>query len=156
MAGSILFIVAAASSVSFALTIQQIPQQLSGFMMELGHRFGADGFVLASTLLMIAFGAILEGAPALIIFVPLLTPIALQLGVSPLHFGTVMVVAMGLGLFSPPVGLGLFATCAITGTELKDVVRPMAKYLFVLFVALLVLVFVPAFSLWLPAKFGFG
>jgi len=156
MAGSILFIVAAASSVSFALTIQQIPQQLSGFMMELGHRFGADGFVLASTLLMIAFGAILEGAPALIIFGPLLTPIALQLGVSPLHFGTVMVVAMGLGLFSPPVGLGLFATCAITGTELKDVVRPMAKYLFVLFVALLVLVFVPAFSLWLPAKFGFG
>jgi tripartite ATP-independent transporter DctM subunit len=156
MAGSILFIVAAASSVSYALTIQQIPQQLSGLMMELGHRFGADGFVLASTLLMIAFGAILEGAPALIIFGPLLTPIALQLGVSPLHFGTVMVVAMGLGLFSPPVGLGLFATCAITGTELKDVVRPMAKYLFVLFAALLVLVFVPAFSLWLPARFGFG
>ena len=156
MAGSILFIVAAASSVSFALTIQQIPQQLSGFMMELGHRFGADGFVLASTLLMIAFGAILEGAPALIIFGPLLTPIALQLGVSPLHFGTVMVVAMGLGLFSPPVGLGLFATCAITGTELKEVVRPMAKYFIVLFVALLVLVFVPAFSLWLPAKYGFG
>jgi tripartite ATP-independent transporter DctM subunit len=156
MAGSILFIVAAASSVSFALTVQQIPQQLSGFMMDLGHRFGADGFVLASTLLMIAFGAILEGAPALIIFGPLLTPLALQLGVSPLHFGTVMVVAMGLGLFSPPVGLGLFATCSITGTELKDVVRPMAKYLFVLFVALLVLVFVPAFSLWLPARFGFG
>ena len=156
MAGSILFIVAAASSVSFALTIQQIPQQLSGFMMDLGHRFGADVFVLVSTLLMIAFGAILEGAPALIIFGPLLTPIALQLGVSPLHFGTVMVVAMGFGLFSPPVGLGLFATCSITGTELKDVVRPMAKYLAVLFVALLVLVFVPAFSLWLPARFGFG
>ena len=156
MAGSILFIVAAASSVSYALTIQQIPQQLSGFMMELGQRFGADGFVLASTLLMIVFGAILEGAPALIIFGPLLTPIALQIGVSPLHFGTVMVVAMGFGLFSPPVGLGLFATCSITGTELKDVVGPMAKYLAVLFVALLVLVFVPAFSLWLPARFGFG
>jgi tripartite ATP-independent transporter DctM subunit len=156
MAGSILFIVAAASSVSFALTIQQIPQQLSGFMMELGHRFGADGFVLASTLLMIGFGAVLEGAPALIIFGPLLTPIALQLGVSPLHFGTVMVVAMGFGLFSPPVGLGLFATCSITGTEIHQVIRPMAKYLAVLFVALLALVFVPAFSLWLPARFGFS
>ncbi len=148
MAGSILFIVAAASGVSFALTIQQIPQQLSGVMIALGHQFGAYGFVLASTLLMIAFGAILEGAPALIIFGPLLTPIAQQLGVSPLHFGTVMVVAMGLGLFSPPVGLGLFATCSITGTDVKDVVRPMIKYL-------LVLVFVPAFSLWLPARFGF-
>jgi tripartite ATP-independent transporter DctM subunit len=156
MAGSILFIVAAASGVSFALTIQQIPQQLSGIMMQLGHHFGAYGFMLASMLLMIAFGAILEGAPALIIFGPLLTPIALQLGVSPLHFGTVMVVAMGFGLFSPPVGLGLFATCAITGTELRNVVRPMAKYLAVLFIALLALVFVPAFSLWLPARFGFG
>jgi tripartite ATP-independent transporter DctM subunit len=156
MAGSILFIVAAASSVSFALTIQQIPQQLSGFMMELGHRFGANGFVLASTLLMITFGAILEGAPALIIFGPLLTPIALQLGVSPLHFGTVMVVAMGFGLFSPPVGLGLFATCSITGTEIHHVIRPMLKYLAVLFVALLALVFVPAFSLWLPARYGFS
>ncbi|HXF18079.1 MAG TPA: TRAP transporter large permease subunit [Burkholderiales bacterium] len=155
MAGSILFIVAAASSVSFALTIQQIPQQLSGFMMDLGHRFGANGFVLASTLLMICFGAILEGAPALIIFGPLLTPIALQLGVSPLHFGTVMVVAMGFGLFSPPVGLGLFATCSITGTEIHQVIRPMMKYLAVLFLALLALVFVPAFSLWLPARFGF-
>ena len=156
MAGSILFIVAAATSVSFALTIQQIPQQLSGFMMELGHRFGADGFVLASTLLMIGFGAILEGAPALIIFGPLLTPIALQLGVSPLHFGTIMVVAMGLGLFSPPVGLGLFATCSITGTQIHEVIRPMLKYLVVLFLALLALVFVPAFSLWLPARYGFG
>ncbi|MFL6582389.1 MAG: TRAP transporter large permease subunit [Burkholderiales bacterium] len=156
MAGSILFIVAAATSVSFALTIQQIPQQLSGFMMELGHRFGATGFVLASTLLMIGFGAILEGAPALIIFGPLLTPIALQLGVSPLHFGTVMVVAMGFGLFSPPVGLGLFATCSITETHIHEVVRPMLKYLLVLFLALLALVFVPAFSLWLPAQFGFS
>ena len=81
---------------------------------------------------MIVFGAVLEGAPALIIFGPLLTPIAQQLGVNPLHFGTVMVIAMGLGLFSPPVGLGLFATCAITGTRVQDVARPMAKYLVLL------------------------
>ena len=66
---------------------------------------------------MIVFGAVLEGAPALIIFGPLLTPIAQQLGINPLHFGTVMVIAMGLGLFAPPIGLGLFATCAITGTR---------------------------------------
>ena len=56
---------------------------------------------------------------------------------------------------SPPVGLGLFATCSITGTEIHQVIRPMMKYLAVLFLALLALVFVPAFSLWLPARFGF-
>jgi TRAP-type C4-dicarboxylate transport system permease large subunit len=112
-------------------------------------------FLVVAVLLMIVFGAVLEGAPALIIFGPLLTPIAVQLGVNPLHFGTVVVVAMGLGLFSPPIGLGLFATCTITGTEMPNVVRPMLKYLAVLFAALMLLVFVPEFSLWLPRRFGF-
>jgi tripartite ATP-independent transporter DctM subunit len=154
MAGSILFIVAAASSLSFALTIQQIPQYLSSFMIEFAHAWGSTMFVMLSVLIMIVFGAILEGAPALIIFGPLLTPIAAQLGVNPLHFGTVMVIAMGFGLFAPPVGLGLFATCAITGTQVKDVARPMMKYLAVLFVTLVLLVLVPAFSVWLPTRMG--
>jgi tripartite ATP-independent transporter DctM subunit len=156
MAGGILFIVGAASSISFALTIQQIPQYLSDAMVTIAHQYGAQMFVVVSALLMIVFGAILEGAPALIIFGPLLTPIAQQLGVHPLHFGTVMIIAMGLGLFSPPIGLGLFATCAITGTKMKDVAKPMLKYLLVLFMALMLLVFVPAFSLWLPRHFGLG
>lgn len=154
MAGGILFIVAAASSVSFALTIQQIPQFLSSTMIAFAHQYGSTMFVLLSVLMMIVFGAVLEGAPALIIFGPLLTPIAAQLGVNPLHFGTVMVIAMGLGLFAPPIGLGLFATCAITGTQVKDVARPMLKYLVVLFVTLIVLVLVPGFSLWLPKQMG--
>ena len=152
--GSILFIVAAASSVSYALTILQIPQYLSSTLIALGQQFGSNAFVVVSVLLMIVFGAVLEGAPALIIFGPLLAPIALRLGVHPLHFGTVMVIAMGLGLFSPPIGLGLFATCAITETRLENVWRPMLKYLALLFVVLLLLVFVPTFSLWLPARLG--
>ena len=123
-------------------------------MIEFAHAWGSTMFVMLSVLIMIVFGAILEGAPALIIFGPLLTPIAAQLGVNPLHFGTVMVIAMGFGLFAPPVGLGLFATCAITGTQVKDVARPMMKYLAVLFVTLVLLVLVPAFSVWLPTRMG--
>ncbi|WP_216089886.1 TRAP transporter large permease subunit [Burkholderia sola] len=154
MASGILFIVAAASSVSFALSIEQIPALVSGTMTAFAHQYGATMFLLLSALLMIVFGAVLEGAPALIIFGPLLAPIALQLGIHPLHFGTVVVVAMGFGLFAPPVGLGLFTTCAITGTEVGRVARPMVKYLLVLFAALVALIFAPAFSLWLPAHFG--
>jgi len=154
MAGGILFIVAAASSLSFALTIEQLPQLVSSTMIAFAREYGSTMFVLLSVLLMIVFGAVLEGAPALIIFGPLLTPIAQQLGVHPLHFGTVMVIAMGLGLFSPPIGLGLFATCAITGTKVSDVARPMLKYLLVLFITLIGLVFFPAFSLWLPRLLG--
>jgi tripartite ATP-independent transporter DctM subunit len=154
MTGTILFIVAAASSVSYALTILQIPQYLSSFMIALGQHYGSNSFVVVSVFLMILFGAVLEGAPALIIFGPLLAPIAMRLGVHPLHFGTVMVIAMGLGLFSPPIGLGLFATCAITQTRLENVWRPMLKYLLVLFAVLMVLVFLPTFSLWLPGRLG--
>jgi tripartite ATP-independent transporter DctM subunit len=156
MTGTILLIVAAASSVSYALTLEQIPQAMSDSLVAFGHQYGSQMFVVVSALLMIAFGAVLEGAPALIIFGPLLTPIAQQLGENPLHFGTAMVIAMGLGLFSPPIGLGLFATCAITGTQVADVARPMLKYLLVLFLVLLVLIFVPAFSLWLPGRMGFS
>ena len=154
MAGGILFIVAAATSLSFALTIEQIPQQVSATMIAFAHQYGSVMFMLLSVLMMIVFGAVLEGAPALIIFGPLLTPIASQLGIHPLHFGTVMVIAMGLGLFAPPIGLGLFATCAITGTEVRNVARPMMKYLAVLLLTLVVLVLVPAFSLWLPNRLG--
>jgi len=154
MAGGILFIVAAASSVSFALTIEQIPQLVSSTLIAFAHQYGSSMFLLLSVAVMVVFGAVLEGAPALIIFGPLLTPIAQQLGVHPLHFGTVMVIAMGLGLFAPPIGLGLFATCAITGTRVRDVARPMAKYLAVLVATLILLVLVPSFSLWLPARFG--
>lgn len=154
MAGGILFIVAAASSLSFALTIEQIPQLMSSFMIGFAHQWGSLTFILLSMVMMIVFGAVLEGAPALIIFGPLLTPIAQQLGIHPLHFGTVMVIAMGLGLFAPPIGLGLFATCALTGTEVKNVARPMLKYLAVLLVTLVLIVLVPSFSLWLPTRLG--
>ena len=154
MTGSILFIVAAASGLGYALTIERIPNLMSDTMTQFGAHYGATAFIILATIVMMVFGMILEGAPAMILFGPLLTPIAVQLGVNPLQFGTVMVIAMGLGLFAPPVGLGLFATCAITGTEVKNVARPMMKYLVVLGLGLLALIFVPEFSLWLPRKLG--
>jgi len=156
LSGTILFIVASASSLSFALTIEQIPQSLAAAMIDVGHTYGTWLFMLISIGLLVVFGAVLEGAPALIIFGPLLTPIAAQLGLNPLHYGIVLVISMGFGLFSPPLGLGLYATCAVTGTRMADVARPMAKYLAVLFVVLFVLAFVPSLTLWLPSRFGFS
>ena len=156
MAAGILFIIAAASSVAFALTILQIPAIISDIMLSLAHDHGPLAFLIASVLIMVVFGAVLEGAPALIIFGPLLVPIAAQVGIHPLHFGTVAVIAMGLGLFSPPFGLGLFATCAMTGTRVEDVSRRMLKYLALLLVMLMLLVVVPDISLWLPRLFQMG
>jgi tripartite ATP-independent transporter DctM subunit len=153
--GTILFIVAAASSLSFSLAIEQIPQNLAISLISFGTQYGAIMFLIASSIMMIVFGSILEGAPALIIFGPLLTPIAVQLGVDPLHFGILSVVALGFGICSPPLGICLYTTCAVTGTNIKDVSRPMMKYLLVLLLGLVLLILVPEFSLWLPRRWGF-
>ncbi len=154
MTGGILFIVAAASSLSYALTIERIPDEIATLLIAVGRDIGGPGLVLVSVAIMFVFGMVLEGAPALILFGPLLTPIAAKMGYHPFQFGIIMVVAMGLGFFAPPIGVGLFVTNAMTGTQMPNVIRPMAKYVAVLLLALLVLIFVPAFSLWLPRYMG--
>ena len=95
-------------------------------------------------------GSILEGAAALIIFGPLLIPVAGQIGINGLHFGVVLVIAMGIGLFAPPLGLGLYGACLIGGVPIESTVRPMLGYLGLLFLCLLVIAFVPGLTLWLP------
>lgn len=154
MAGMIMFIVAAASSVAYSLTIEQVPHALADITVSLAHQYGNWLFMVITVAALILFGAVLEGAPALIIFGPLLTPIAVQLGYHPLHFGIVLVIAMGIGLFSPPFGLGMYATCAIAGTRIADVVRPYAWYVVVLLLTLLLIVAWPEFALWLPRHYG--
>jgi tripartite ATP-independent transporter DctM subunit len=156
MSGMVLFIVAAASSVAYALTVEQIPHALAELMVSLAHDYGSWMFILISVLALILFGAVLEGAPALIIFGPLLTPIAVQLGYNPLHFAIILVISMGIGLFSPPFGLGMYATCAIAQVRLQDVVKPYLKYLAILLVTLVVIIVWPDLSLWLPRRFGFS
>jgi TRAP-type C4-dicarboxylate transport system permease large subunit len=97
-----------------------------------------------------------EGAPALIIFGPLLIPIGEQLGIQPLHFWIIIIVAMGLGLFAPLLGAGLYTACAVGGVSIEQVSRPSIKYQAIIFVCLLVIAFVPWITLILPQIFGIG
>lgn len=154
--GMLLFIVAAAGSLSYALTIQMIPQTMAETLVSLARHYGGGLFLALTLLMVIVFGAVLEGAPALIILAPILVPIATQLGYSPLHYGILVVLAMGFGLFSPPIGLGLYATCGVCGVDMKNVIRPMAKYLVVLAIGLAVLAVVPDLTTWLPRAMGYG
>jgi len=98
---------------------------------------------------------VLEGAAALIIFGPLLLPVAVRLGIDPLHFGVVLVIAMGIGLFAPPLGLGLYGACLIGKVPIEQTIRPIAGYLGLLFLCLLIVAFVPAISTALPRAFGY-
>ncbi len=153
--GLVLFIVAAAQSVAFVLTIQQIPHALAEAMVGLSRDHGTWLFMLLSIGILIVMGSVLEGAAALIIFGPLLVPVAAQLGIAPLHYGVVLVIAMGIGLFAPPLGLGLYGACLIGGVPIEATVKPMLAYLSLLLLCLLVIAFVPALATWLPHLAGY-
>jgi tripartite ATP-independent transporter DctM subunit len=153
--GLVLFIVAAAQSLAFVLTLQQVPHALAQEMVALSQNGGPWLFLLLSILILIIMGSILEGAAALIIFGPLLIPVAGQIGVNGLHFGVVLVIAMGIGLFAPPLGLGLYGACLIGGVPIEATVRPMLGYLGLLLLCLLVIAFVPGLTLWLPHRLGY-
>jgi tripartite ATP-independent transporter DctM subunit len=153
--GLVLFIVAAAQSVAFLLTLQQVPHALAGFMIGLSQSGGVTLFLLLSIAILIVMGSVLEGAAALIIFAPLLIPVAHTLGIAPLHYGVVLVIAMGIGLFAPPLGLGLYGACLIGGVPIEVTVKPMLRWLGLLLVCLLVIAFVPQATMWLPHAMGY-
>jgi len=153
--GLVLFIVAAAQALAFVLTLQQVPHALAEAMVALSQNAGPWVFLLLSIAILIVMGSILEGAAALIIFGPLLIPVAGQIGINELHFGVVLVIAMGIGLFAPPLGLGLYGACLIGGVPIETTVRPMLGYLGLLLLCLLVIAFVPGLTLWLPHRLGY-
>jgi tripartite ATP-independent transporter DctM subunit len=154
VSGMILFILAAATSYSWVLTVAYLPQRLVEILTS-AHQ-SEIVFLLASMLLLIVIGSILEGLPALLILAPILMPIAEQVGVSPLHYGIVLLIAMGIGLFMPPVGIGFYVSCAVAGTTIERATRPMIPFLVVLVLALFLVALVPWFTLFLPAAFHMG
>jgi tripartite ATP-independent transporter DctM subunit len=153
--GLVLFIVAAAQSLAFILTLQQVPHAVGEMMLSLSGSHGTWLFMLLSIAVLIVMGSVLEGAAALIIFGPLLLPVAVRLGIDPLHFGVVLVIAMGIGLFAPPLGLGLYGACLIGNVPIEQTVKPILGYLGLLLVCLLVIAFVPGISTALPRAFGY-
>lgn len=156
LSGMILFIVAAAQAVTYVLTAEQIPQSMARALVGLAHSEGTWVFLVLCMLMLVVMGSVLEGAPALIIFGPLLLPIATQLGVNELQFGIVLILAMGLGLFAPPLGVGLYTACAIGGVPMEQVARPALKYLAAIAAVLLLIMFVPQLTLALPHLRGLG
>jgi tripartite ATP-independent transporter DctM subunit len=147
LTGMILFILAAASSFAWVLTIAKLPQRLVGVLTIGGQQWL---FLIASILLILVAGMILEGLAAVIILAPILLPIAEQMGVSQLHYGIVLLMAMNTGAFMPPVGVGFYFSCAVLETTLDRASREMIPYFFVLVLGLVIVALVPWFTLFLP------
>jgi tripartite ATP-independent transporter DctM subunit len=154
LAGMVLFILAAASGFSWTLTVAYLPQRLVDLLH--GINDNAALFMIGSIVLLIVIGSLLEGLPALIILAPLLLPIAGSIGLSELHFGIVLLIAMGVGAFLPPAGVGFYVACAIMKTDIEGASRAMVPYLVVLIIALMIVAFVPWFTVSLPRAFNLG
>jgi tripartite ATP-independent transporter DctM subunit len=153
LTGVLLFIFAAASSFSWTLTVAYLPQRLVTLLQSVGDSQAI--FMICSIVLLILVGVLLEGLPSLNVLAPLLIPIAGKLGLSELHYALVLIIAMGIGGFMPFAGVGFYVCCAVMRCNIETASRAMLPYLIVLLAGLLIVAFVPWFTLFLPHYFGF-
>ena len=148
----LMFIIANAMLFAHVLTTEQIPQTITAWVVDLGLQ--PWQFLLVVNIVLLIAGAFMEPSAIILILAPILFPIAMQLGIDPIHLGIIMVVNMEIGLITPPVGLNLFVTSAVTGMPLTAVIRAALPWLMLLISFLMVITYIPAVSLALPNLLG--
>jgi len=151
--GVVIFMVGAASSFSWLLAVEQVPTHLANAMLAVSRE--PWFFFVVSIVIFVVLGAILEGLPAVIICLPIFLPIVAKLGIDPLHYSVVVVAAIGLGLFLPPVGVGLYIAASFANLRVDQTIRAMTPYVLVLFFGILILIAIPWLTLVLP-KLAYG
>jgi len=144
LAGAILFIIGAATSMGWALTQSNFSQSIATLLA--GVPGGRYGFLAATIIVMILLGSVLEGIPAMVLFGPLLFPIAQNFGINEVHYAVVLILAMGIGLFAPPFGLGYYAASSIARISPDEGLRRIWPYLAALLAGLILVAAVPWFS----------
>ncbi|WP_108261473.1 TRAP transporter large permease [Mangrovicoccus ximenensis] len=145
---TLMFIIANALILKHVLTDEQVPQHIAEAMLSYG--LGPIGFLIMVNVILLIGGQFMEPSGLLVIVAPLVFPIAIELGIDPIHLGIIMVVNMEIGMITPPVGLNLFVTSGVAGMPMMAVVRAAAPFLAVLFVFLILVTYVPFLSTWLP------
>lgn len=144
----LMFIIANAFMFAFVLTTEQIPQAASEFIVNMG--LPVWGFLIVLNLLLLAAGNFMEPTSVVLITTPIVFPIAMDMGIDPVHLGVLMVVNMQIGLVTPPVGLNLFVTASVANMSIEDTIRAALPWLLVLLSVLLLITFVPWISLVIP------
>ncbi|OUL48367.1 C4-dicarboxylate ABC transporter permease [Pseudomonas aeruginosa] len=148
----LMFIIANAMLFAHVLTTEQIPQQITEWVVQEG--LTPIGFLLMVNVVLLVAGSFMEPSAIVLILAPIFFPIAMKLGIDPIHLGIVMVVNMEIGLVHPPVGLNLFVTSAVTGMPLGATIRAALPWLMILLLFLILVTYVPLISLWLPGLLG--
>jgi C4-dicarboxylate transporter DctM subunit len=150
---SIGMLIAGAMVFNYVITVENIPKSLAATLKA--AELSPVMFLLLANVLLLILGCVLEGTTILLIFVPVLMPTALALGIDPVHFGVMVVVNVMIGLCSPPYGLLLLMMVKITGVPLKDIVKEMVPFHISMTITLLLITYVPWFTLVVPRLLGY-
>jgi C4-dicarboxylate transporter DctM subunit len=152
MSAMLLYIITNAVMFSFIMTNENIPQALADWM--LGQGLGSVAFLLAVNVLLLAAGNFMEPSSIVLIFAPILFPVAMKLGVDPIHFGIIMVVNMEVGMCHPPVGLNLYVASGVTKMGITELTIAVWPWLLSMLAFLMLVTYWPALSLWFPHQLG--
>ena len=153
LSGVVLLVLATASMFSFILTFERIPHALGRLIVSY-----ADNWILFIILVHIVFimlGMVMDALPAIIVLMPIFLPVAVSLGMEPIHLGILVAANVGIGMITPPVGICLFVACGISKTPIGSVVRPLLPFLIFLIFTLIIITMFPEITLFLPRLLGF-
>jgi tripartite ATP-independent transporter DctM subunit len=148
----VMTLIAMASSFGYVMALMQLPAKITMFFLSVS----ANKYVILMLInfMLLVLGCLMDMAPLILICTPILLPVVVKLGVDPVHFGMIMLLNLGIGLLTPPVGSVLFVGCAIGNVKIEEVMRGIWPFYGVMFVVLMLVTFIPALSLWLPAVVG--
>jgi C4-dicarboxylate transporter, DctM subunit len=152
MSAMLLYIITNAVMFSFILTNENIPQQLASWMLDMG--LGQIAFLLAVNILLLMAGNFMEPSSIVLIFAPILFPVAIKLGINPVHFGILMTVNMEVGMCHPPVGLNLYVASGITKMGITELTVAVWPWLLTMVVFLVAVTYWPDLTLWFPRLLG--
>jgi C4-dicarboxylate transporter DctM subunit len=153
MSAMLLYIITNAVLFSFLMTHEQIPQIMADWI--LGHNLGVVAFLLVTNVLLLLAGNVMEPSSIILILAPILFPVAMKLGIDPIHFGVLITVNMEVGMCHPPVGLNLYVASGITKMGISELSVAVMPWLLAMIGFMLLITYVPIISLWLPRLLGY-
>jgi tripartite ATP-independent transporter DctM subunit len=148
----VMILIGFAACFGYLMTMMQIPMKVTAFLTGLSDN--PYVILLLINLLLLVLGTLMDMAPLILILTPILLPVVKTLGVDPVHFGMIMMINLGIGLITPPVGSVLFVGAAVSRLKIGVVTRAMVPFFVALFIVLMMVTYIPALSLWLPRMLG--
>ncbi len=152
--GIVMLLVASSQVMSRVLTQEQVPEAVSSALLGLSSN--PVTILLTINAILLVVGMFMDMTPAVLVFTPVFLPVALAIGMNPIHFGIVLIANLCIGLCTPPVGTCLFLGCSVGHSNITDVSRAMLPFYAAMIVALVIITYVPALSMWLPRLVGLG